>query len=55
VEKYIDKVFDEIFNNEIDKDNIVEMFAEKFENLAKEMPVANRWRSACRIVAKKIV
>ena len=26
------------FNNEIDKDNIVEMFAEKFENLAKEMP-----------------
>ena len=55
VEKYIDKVFDEIFNNEIDKDNIVEMFVEKFENLAKEMPVANRWRSACRIVAKKIV
>ena len=54
VEKYIDKVFDEIFNNEIDKDNIVEIFAEKFENLAKEMPVANRWRSACRIVAKKI-
>ena len=39
------KVFDEIFNSEIDKDNIVEMFSEKFENLAKEMPVANRWRS----------
>ena len=31
------------------------MFSEKFENLAKEMPVVNRWRSACRIVAKKVV
>ena len=55
VEKYVDKVFGEIFNSEINKDNMVEMFSEKFENLAKEMPVANRWRSACRIVAKKVV
>ena len=55
MEKYVDKVFDEIFNSEIDKDNIVEMFSEKFENLAKEMPMSNRWRSACRIVAKKVV
>ena len=55
VEKYVDKVFDEIFNSEIDKDNIVEMFSEKFENLAKEMPMSNRWRSACHIVAKKVV
>ena len=31
------------------------MFSEKFENLAKEMPMSNRWRSACRIVAKKVV
>ena len=31
------------------------MFSEKFENLAKEMLVANRWRSASRIVAKKVV
>ena len=55
MEKYVDKVFDEIFNSEINKDNIVEMFSEKFENLAKEMPMSNRWRSACRIVAKKVV
>ena len=55
MEKYVDKVFDEIFNSEIDKDSIVEMFSEKFENLAKEMPMSNRWRSACRIVAKKVV
>ena len=55
MEKYVDKIFDEIFNGEIDKDNIVEMFSEKFENLAKEMPMSNRWRSACRIVAKKVV
>ena len=31
------------------------MFSEKFENLAKEMPMSNRWRSACCIVAKKVV
>ena len=31
------------------------MFSEKFENLAKEMPMSNRWRLACRIVAKKLV
>ena len=55
MEKYIDEVFNEIFNSKIDKDNIVEMFSEKFENLAKEMPMSNRWRSACRIVAKKVV
>ena len=55
VEKYIDKVFDEIFNKEIDKENISEKFTEKFENLVNEMPIANRWRSACRIVAKKVV
>ena len=55
VEKYVDKVFDQIFNSEIDKDNIVEIFSEKFENLAKKMPMSNRWRSACRIVAKKLV
>ena len=55
VEKYVDKVFDEIFNKEINKEEISEKFSEKFENLIDEMPVANRWRSACRIVAKKIV
>ena len=55
VEKYVDKVFDEIFNKEIDKENISEKFTEKFENLVNEMPIANRWRSACRIVAKKVV
>ena len=55
VEKYVDKVFDEMFNKEIDKEKIVEMFSEKFGNLAKEMPVSNRWRSACRIVAKEVV
>ena len=55
VEKYVDKVFDEIFNKEIDKEKISEKFTEKFENLVNEMPIANRWRSACRIVAKKVV
>ena len=55
VEKYVDKVFDEIFNKEINKEEISEKFSEKFENLIDEMPVANRWRSACRIVTKKVV
>ena len=55
VEKYIEKVFDEIFNKEIDKENILEKFSEKFESIMDEMPVANRWKSACRIVAKKVV
>ena len=55
VEKYVEKVFDEIFNKEIDKENILEKFSEKFESIMDEMPVANRWKSACRIVAKKVV
>ena len=55
VEKYVDKVFDEIFNKEIDKENILEKFSEKFKSIMDEMPVANRWKSACRIVAKKVV
>ena len=55
VEKYVDKVFDEIFYKEIDKEKISAKFSEKFENLVDEMPIANRWRSACRIVAKKVV
>ena len=55
VEKYVERVFDEIFNKQIDKEKILKKFSEKFENLVDEMPVANRWRSACRIVAKKIV
>ena len=32
----------------------MENFSEKFGNLVKEMPISNRWRSACRIVAKKV-
>ena len=36
VEKYVKKVFDEIFNNEIDKGKIVEKFLEKFEKSSKE-------------------
>ena len=48
-------MLDEIFNKEIDKEKISEKFSEKFENLVDEMPVANRWRSAYRIVAKKVV
>ena len=55
VENYVDKVFDEIFNKGIDRNTIMENFSEKFGNLAKEMPMSNRWRSACRIVAKKVV
>lgn len=55
VENYVDKVFDEIFNKDIDRNTIMENFSEKFGNLVKEMPISNRWRSACRIVAKKVV
>ena len=55
VKKYVEKVFDEIFNKEIDKEKISEKFSKKFENLVHEMPIANNWRSACRIVAKKVV
>ena len=55
VEKYVDKVFDEVYNKEIDKEKIVEKFSEKFGDVAKEMPISNRWRSACHIVAKKVV
>ena len=55
VEKYVEKVFDEIFNKEIDKEKLSEKFSEKFENIVDEMPVANRWKSACSIVAKKVV
>ena len=50
VKKYVYKVFDETFNKEIDKEKIVE----KLGNLAKEMLISNRWRSACCIVAKKV-
>ena len=55
VEKYVEKVFDEIFNKEIDKEKISEKFSGKFKNIADEMPIANRWKSACCIVAKKVV
>ena len=33
----------------------MEKFLERFGNLAKEMSISNRWRSACCIVAKKVV
>ena len=55
VENYDDKVFDEIFNKDIDRNMTMENFSEKFGNLVKVMPISNRWRSACRIVAKKAV
>ena len=55
VEKYVDKVLDEIFTKEIDKDEIIAKFSEKFENVAKDMHISARWKPACRIVAKKIV
>ena len=33
----------------------MENFSGKFGNLVKEMPICNRWRSACLIVAKRVV
>ena len=48
VEKYVDKVLDEIFTKKIDKDKII-------ANIAKDMHISARWKPACRIVAKKIV
>ena len=35
VENYVDKVFDEIFNKDMDRNTIMENFSEKFGNLAK--------------------
>ena len=35
--------------------NILEKFSEEFESIIDEMPIANRWKSACRIVAKEVV
>jgi len=55
VEKYVDKVFDEVYSKEIDKKKILVKFSEKFGDVAKEMPIPNKWRYACCIVAKKLV
>ena len=55
VEKYVDKVLDKIFNKRKSIKRTYQKFSEKFENLINEMAIANRWRSACRIVAKKVV
>ena len=44
VEKYVDKVLDEIFTQEIE---IIAKFSEKFENIAKDMHISARWMPAC--------
>ena len=54
VEKYVDKVLDEIFTKEIDKDEIIAKILDKFENIAKDMHISARWKPACHIVAKKL-
>ena len=54
VVKYVEKVFDEIYNKDIDKDKIIAKFLEKFENIAEDTPISTRWKPACCIFQRKL-
>ena len=55
IEGYVEKAFDEIFKNQIDKEKVIEKFLQKFKNRSEDMCTFKQWKAACHIVAKKLV
>ena len=55
IEGYVEKVFDEIFKDQIDKDKVITKFLQKFKNRSEDMCTVKQWKAACRIISKKLV
>ena len=55
IESYVEKVFDELFKHQLDKEKVITKFLQIFKNRSKDMCSVTQWKAACRIVAKKLV
>ena len=55
IEGYVERAFNDILKDEIDKEKIMQKFSQRFKIISEDMCTTKRWKAACRIVAKKIV
>ena len=55
IDSYVEKAFSELLTNAVDKEKIMEKFLDKFRDLSEPMSANKRWRTACRIISKKLV
>ena len=53
IECYVEKVVNAILKDEIDKNEIMDKFMLKFENVSKDLGNDEKWKAACCIVGKK--
>ena len=55
IDSYVEKAFSELLTNAVDKEKIMDKFLDKFKDLSVPMSSNKRWRTACRIISKKLV
>ena len=55
IEGYVEKVFNELFKHQLDKEKVITKFLQIFKTRSKDMCNVTQWKAACRIVARKLV
>ena len=55
IENYVEKCFNSMYEQEINKETVIEKFLQKFKSGLEDMCTVTIWKKACRIVSKKLV
>ena len=55
IENYVEKCFNSMYEQEINKENVIEKFLQKFKSGLEDMCTVTIWKKACHVVSKKLV
>ena len=55
IDSYVERAFSALLTNAVDKEKIMENFLDKFKDPSEPISANRRWRTACRIISKKLV